>query len=62
MTALTLLSGLFGALCMLVNVPEPLMVMAYIVAVFYWFWITASPERAQSFLTRLRGRLVRGSR
>lgn len=59
MTALTLASGLFGALCMRVNVPAPLMVMVYIVAVFYWFWITASQERAQTFLTRLHRRLRR---
>lgn len=54
MTALTLLSGFFGALCMLINVPAPLMVMAYIVTVFCWFWITATPERAMAYLTALR--------
>jgi hypothetical protein len=26
----------------------------YIVAVFYWFWITATPERAMAYLTALR--------
>ena len=55
MTALTFASGLFGALCMLANVPAPLMVMAYIVAVFAWFWITASQERALAWLGRLHG-------
>ena len=57
MTVLTLLSGLFGALCLRFNVPEPLMVMAYILAVFFWFWITATTERAMNYLGWLRRKL-----
>jgi UDP-GlcNAc:undecaprenyl-phosphate/decaprenyl-phosphate GlcNAc-1-phosphate transferase len=57
MTAMTLLSGLFGALCMRWNVPEPLMVMAYILVVFLWFWITGTHARAVDVLGRLRRRI-----
>ena len=53
MTAMTLLSGLFGALCLRFNVPEPLMVMVYILVVFFWFWVTATKERAMAYLAWL---------
>lgn len=46
MTLLACASGLFGALCLLINVPEPLMVMAFLMAMFVWFWVTESHERA----------------
>ena len=57
MTMLTLVSGLFGALCMLFNVPEPLMVMTYIILTFAWFWVTETHHRAVLCLGRLHRKL-----
>jgi len=53
MTLLALVSGLFGAMCMRLNVPEPLMVMVYIIVTFAWFWMTETKQRAVHYLSRL---------
>jgi UDP-GlcNAc:undecaprenyl-phosphate GlcNAc-1-phosphate transferase len=50
MTVLTLVSGLFGALGMLLDVPEPALVMFYVVATLAWYWITGDRERALACL------------
>ena len=57
MTALTLISGLFGALGMLLGVPEPVLVMLYIVATFAWFYITGERKRALGSLRWLQRRI-----
>lgn len=59
MTVLTLCTGLFGGLCMRWNVPAPLMVMAYIIAVFCWFWSTGTHDRAVNLLGRLHRKLFK---
>jgi UDP-GlcNAc:undecaprenyl-phosphate/decaprenyl-phosphate GlcNAc-1-phosphate transferase len=56
LTGLSCISGLFGALCMLLNVPAPLMVMAYLTAIFIWFWITETEQRAISYFQWLQKR------
>jgi UDP-GlcNAc:undecaprenyl-phosphate GlcNAc-1-phosphate transferase len=53
MTILTCMGGLFGAVCMIIDVPAPVMVMVYIVAVFAWFWVTETHERAMQYLQHL---------
>lgn len=50
MTVLTLASGLFGALGMLFDIPEPVLVMFYICVTFAWFWITDQRQRALACL------------
>lgn len=49
MVTITLLSGLFGATCMYIDIPDPLMVMAYLVAMFIWIWITETRERGVAY-------------
>ncbi len=46
---LTCATGLFGALAMYFNVPEPLMVMCYLFALFSWLWITETEQRAKAY-------------
>ena len=57
MSVLTLISGLFGALGMLLGVPEPVLVMLYIVATFAWFYITGERKRALGSLRWLQRRI-----
>ena len=57
MTMMALVSGLFGALCMRFNVPEPVMVMVYIFVTFAWFWISETHQRAVLYLGRAHRKL-----
>lgn len=50
MMLFTCVSGLFGAICMLFDVPAPAMVLMYVFVVLYWFWITKTPERTKQYL------------
>lgn len=57
MTLLALVSGFFGAVCMRLNVPEPLLVMVYIILTFVWFWMTETQERAVHYLAKLQRKM-----
>jgi len=57
MSVLACASGLFGAVCMLINVPEPLMMMAYLLVMFLWFWVTETQERSERYMQWLRGKI-----
>lgn len=46
---LTLAAGLAGALAMFINVPEPMMVMWYLLSIFAWLWITETEQRAKAY-------------
>ena len=46
---LTLAAGLAGALAMYINVPEPMMVMWYLLSIFAWLWITETEQRAKAY-------------
>jgi UDP-GlcNAc:undecaprenyl-phosphate/decaprenyl-phosphate GlcNAc-1-phosphate transferase len=46
---LTCITGLFGALAMYFDVPEPMMVMWYLFALFSWLWITETEQRAKAY-------------
>ncbi len=57
MSVLACASGLFGAVCMLIDVPEPLMMMAYLFVMFLWFWVTETAERSQRYMQWLREKI-----
>jgi UDP-GlcNAc:undecaprenyl-phosphate/decaprenyl-phosphate GlcNAc-1-phosphate transferase len=59
LTLMTCISGLFGALCLLANVPAPMMVMAYLIVMFIWFWITEIPERSARYFNWLKRTVYR---
>lgn len=46
---ITCATGFAGALAMYINVPEPLMVMGYLFAMFSWLWITETEQRAHAY-------------
>jgi UDP-GlcNAc:undecaprenyl-phosphate GlcNAc-1-phosphate transferase len=46
MVLLSCVIGLFGALALYANVPEPILVMVYMFMLFTWFWITTDRQRA----------------
>jgi len=46
---LTCAAGLAGALAMYINVPEPMMVMWYLLSIFAWLWITETEQRAKAY-------------
>lgn len=54
MVLLSCITGLLGALAMVIDVPPPTMVMFYMLALFIWFWITETPERAMRYFQWLR--------
>jgi UDP-GlcNAc:undecaprenyl-phosphate GlcNAc-1-phosphate transferase len=56
---LTCAAGLLGALAMYIDIPEPLMVMWYLLSMFFWFWITETEQRAQSYFRWVQRKLYR---
>jgi hypothetical protein len=46
-------------LCLLANVPAPMMVMAYLIVMFIWFWITEIPERSARYFNWLKRTVYR---
>ena len=54
LAAFTLLSGLLMGQCMRWNVPEPLLLLAYLLALAMWFLLTARRERAVTFFRAAR--------
>ena len=59
MLMLSCLFGLFAALAMIFNVPAPLLVMAYMLAMFFWFWITGSNDRADRYFRWLHQKIYK---
>jgi UDP-GlcNAc:undecaprenyl-phosphate GlcNAc-1-phosphate transferase len=56
---LTCVTGLLGALAMFFNVPEPLMVMWYLMALFAWLWITETEQRARTYFQWVHKKIYR---
>jgi UDP-GlcNAc:undecaprenyl-phosphate GlcNAc-1-phosphate transferase len=48
--------GGLAAMCMVWNLPQPLMLAAYFALAAFWFWLTMRRERAVGFFRRLRSR------
>lgn len=57
MTTLTFATGLLGAVFMLLDTPEPVMILVYVCMTLWWFWLTSQRTRALAFLSAAHRRL-----
>jgi len=55
LTAFSLVTGLLVALAMRLNVPNPVLLVAFLLLCVGWYRLTRTPERAVGFFRRLRG-------
>ena len=55
LAAFSLVCGLLAALAMRLNVPNPVLLAAFLVLCAGWYRLTRTPERAVAFFRRLRG-------
>lgn len=55
LAAFSLFCGGLAAMCMIWNLPQPLMLSAYVALAGFWCWLTMRRERAVGLFRRLRG-------
>ena len=55
LTAISLVCGLLAALAMRLDIPNPVLLMAFLLLCVGWYRLTSTPARAVAFFRRLRG-------